>query len=72
MREACGESFITLLTEIRLRTAAGLLRHTSLPVTQVMQQSGFGNRAHFHQVFKQRFASSPGKYRSSEVRTAAS
>ena len=72
VREACGESFITLLTEIRLRTAAGLLRHTSLPVTQVMQQSGFGNRAHFHQVFKQRFASSPGKYRSSEVRTAAS
>lgn len=63
VREACGDGFIALLTEIRLRTAAGLLRHTSLPVTQVMTQSGFGNRAHFHQVFKQRFLTSPGTYR---------
>lgn len=64
VREACGRSFVDLLTEVRLRTAAGLLRHTGLPLDGVIAASGFGNLSHFHQVFRRTFGVSPGKYRS--------
>ena len=61
--EACGRTFIALLIEARLRTAAGLLRHSSLPLEQVAVRSGFGNRSHFHQQFRRAFGLSPGQYR---------
>lgn len=63
VRDACGRTFIELLTETRLRTAAGLLRHTGLPLEQIAAQSGFGNRSHFHAQFRRTFGMSPGKYR---------
>jgi AraC-like DNA-binding protein len=63
VREACGRTFVDLLTEVRLRTAAGLLRHTGLPLDGVVAASGFGNLSHFHQVFRRTFGVSPGKYR---------
>jgi AraC-like DNA-binding protein len=69
VRNACGQTFIELLTDLRLRTAAGLLRHTGLPLIRIIAASGFRNRAHFHQVFRRVFGISPGRYR---ARTVAS
>ena len=63
VREACGKTFIALLTEARLGTAAGLLRHTDLAVERVATHSGFGNRTHFHAVFSRAMHVSPGAYR---------
>lgn len=63
VREACGKSFIELLAEARLRTAAGLLSHTGLPVLEVALRSGFGDLSNFHHAFHKRFRSTPLRYR---------
>jgi len=63
VREACGASFIELLAETRLKTAAGLLRYSNLPVVDVAERSGFGDLSHFHQAFRKRYRMTPHKYR---------
>ena len=63
VKEACGETFLKLLTEARLRTAANLLHHTNLSILDVALRSGFGEISHFHRSFRERFKTSPLKYR---------
>ncbi len=63
VREACGRTFMEMITEARLRTAAGLLRHTGLALDEIAAQSGFGNRSHFHAQFRRAFGISPRAYR---------
>jgi len=63
VKEVTGRTFIELLTEARLRTAANLLLHTSLPVLDVSLRSGFGEVSHFHRSFRRRFNVTPLKYR---------
>lgn len=67
VKEACGETFVQLLTTLRLRTACGLLRHSDLPLREVARQSGFGNRAHFFAVFKATQGVTPAAYRRGTV-----
>lgn len=64
IRQACGHSFVELLIRARLRTAAGLLRHTDMSVSEVAQASGFRNLSHFHSVFRTRMQTTPHRYRS--------
>lgn len=72
VKQACGKSFIDLLIRARLRTAAGLLRHTDMSVAQVAMASGFRNLSHFHSVFRKRMNSTPHRYRSqTEMNTKA-
>jgi len=61
--ESCGMTFVALLTELRMRTAAGLLRHSGLSVSRIMAEAGFGNRAHFHTRFRAAFGTTPARYR---------
>lgn len=63
VKELFGRSYVELLNELRLRTAASLLRESSLSVTEVCLGSGFGDVAHFHRCFRRRFATTPLKYR---------
>ncbi len=63
VREACGESFITLLIAARLETAASLLRHSNLPILEVAQRSGFGDLSNFHHAFRKKFRRTPHRYR---------
>jgi AraC family transcriptional regulator of arabinose operon len=63
VRDVCGATFLDLLQEARLRSAANLLRHTNLSVLDVATQSGFSEISHFHRHFKKRFGDSPLKYR---------
>lgn len=65
VKEACGATFISLLTQARLRTAAGLLRHTSLPIRDVATRSGFDDVSHFHAVFRRHFKATPSQHRKS-------
>jgi len=62
VREACGESFVKLLLEARLRTAAGVLRHTSAPVPEAALRAGFGDLSYFHRAFRKRFGKTPRQY----------
>jgi AraC-like DNA-binding protein/ligand-binding sensor protein len=63
VRQACGASFIDLLVEARLKTAAGLLRHTNMAVLEVAARSGFGDLSHFHYSFRKHFNTTPHKFR---------
>ena len=63
VRETCGESFIRLLIEARLKTAGELLRHTNLSVLEVALRSGFGDLSNFHYTFRQRNGLAPHQYR---------
>ena len=63
VKELFGQSYVGLLNELRLRTAASLLRASELSVTEVCLNSGFRDVAHFHRCFRRRFATTPLKYR---------
>lgn len=63
VKELFGQSYVELLTELRLRTAAALLRASELSVTEVCLTSGFSDLSHFHRCFQKRFATTPLKYR---------
>jgi len=63
VRELFGQSYRQLLGEARLRTAAALLRDTSLPLIEVAMRSGYPDLSHFHRAFRKRFGTTPGKYR---------
>lgn len=51
------------LIGVRLKHAALLLRHTSLPVTQICFESGFNSFEHFILSFTKHHGTSPLKYR---------
>jgi AraC-like DNA-binding protein len=63
VREACGTTFVELLTTLRTTTAARLLRDTELPVTEIASSCGFGDVSHFTRTFKARAGTTPGRYR---------
>lgn len=63
VKELFGCSYVRLLNEQRLRTAASLLRESALPITEVCLNSGFRDMSHFHRCFQKRFGSTPLKYR---------
>ncbi len=61
--EATGLPLITYLIKLRVKMAAVLLRETSLPVTEIMEQVGFSDLTHFGRVFKKETGSAPSEYR---------
>ena len=63
VKEIFGTSYIKLVGEMRLCTAASLLRETSLPMIEVSLASGFQDLSHFHRFFRRRFALTPAQYR---------
>jgi transcriptional regulator GlxA family with amidase domain len=48
---------------MRLRTAASLLRETSMSILDVCLASGFQDLSHFHRFFRKRFGATPLRYR---------
>jgi AraC-like DNA-binding protein len=63
VREICGKTFVELLTEARIRSAANLLRASELPIVEVAYRNGFGDLSHFHRVFKRSMKMTPRRYR---------
>jgi AraC-like DNA-binding protein len=63
VKEIFGCSYIKLLNDMRLRTAASLLRETSVPIVEVCFGSGFQDLSHFHRLFQKRFGLTPLRYR---------
>lgn len=56
-------TFSNYTNYLRLTNAKHLLETTELPVTEVALQSGFPNVSYFIRVFKDKYGSSPLKYR---------
>lgn len=61
--QTCGASFVDLLTEARLASAADLLRHTGLPIADISLRSGFSDPSHFFRSFRRRHGTTPLQYR---------
>lgn len=58
-----GKSFSQLLLECRLDKAAYYLKHTDLPISQIIEKIGYQNRVHFYRLFKETFHETPTSYR---------
>lgn len=63
VKQTSGQSFGSLLTLVRVRTAAALLTHTHLTILEVALRSGFNDPSNFHRRFRQRLGVSPLQYR---------
>lgn len=62
-RNIIGQSPIEHLIDYRLEVAAELLRDTDTPVTDIGLQTGFSSNAYFGKAFKEKYGTSPAKYR---------
>lgn len=62
-QETLGLSPFAYLTDYRLRKACGLLKHTSLSVTDVSAACGFNSSSYFGQTFREAFGYTPRQYR---------
>ena len=47
----------------RLNMAAGMLTNTTLPIGEITYECGFENQTHFSRIFKERFGTTPSRYR---------
>ena len=62
-RNEIGVNFLAYLTSIRMEKAKKLLLSTSLSVTEVADQSGYGDYRVFTKVFKKSEGITPSQYR---------
>ena len=65
MKKELGLSFNQFLRQQRLRNAAQLLSHTSMPVSQVARDVGYQNMSHFYELFEAQYAMTPAAWRAS-------
>ena len=58
-----GKTVTEYVTDVRMDTAANLLRHTQLQVQTVAQHCGIGDVNYFSKVFKRHFGLTPRQFR---------
>ncbi len=68
---AFGKSPIAFLRELRLRSAARLLRTTALPVKVVATRVGYSSRSHFSRAFAAFYGLDPTRFRHARSLEAA-
>lgn len=68
-RQATGMRLTEYLNNVRIKEAQRLLRQTSMSVTDIAAQVGYGSHTHFGRIFKQIMGTSPLKYRKQSRKT---
>ena len=63
IKQATGQTFIQLLTRIRLENAEQLLRDTALPVADIAAAVGYESSEHFIRTFRRHTGETPSTYR---------
>lgn len=63
------KSLVEYINEYRLKKAAELLRETDKSVTEISNECGFENSSYFGKLFKDAFATTPFKYRKTQILT---
>lgn len=69
-RKHTGMSPMKFLIDVRIRTAADLLRTESISIGEVARMTGFADRYYFSRIFRRMIGRSPRAYRSGERRTS--
>lgn len=64
-RQRTGQSVVQFLTDLRIRQAVYLLRHTGMTVSEIADRVGFSNLFYFSRVFRRRAGVPPSAYRAS-------
>jgi len=67
-RQEFGETLGEYLNRIRVRSAAGLLANSGLPLSAVAADMGFYDQSHFTRVFRQLTGVTPGTFRGEYAR----
>ncbi|MCI7812960.1 MAG: helix-turn-helix domain-containing protein [Lachnospiraceae bacterium] len=62
-RSETGQTFVEYLTDVRLSHAEQLLMDMKYSVEEIAMMCGYQNVGHFTQIFKKKYAMSPGKFR---------
>lgn len=63
-KKVTGDTFINYLNAFRIKEAQKLLRtHRHLPVNEIGQRVGYGNKHYFTKVFKRYTGTTPGAFR---------
>ncbi|MBP1048285.1 helix-turn-helix domain-containing protein [Enterococcus sp. BWM-S5] len=62
-----GKSFISIIQDIKLNHAILLLKNSSLPIEQIIQQIGYKNVSFFYKKFYEKYQLSPNEYRRSQL-----
>ena len=62
-KRVTGETIFSYLNDYRLEQSALLLRNTSLSVSHIAYETGFGSTSYFIKIFKKRFSVTPLRYR---------
>lgn len=68
IKEHTGSTFKQLIQEERLKAAANLLKTTSLPIVEIMQEVGYENITYLYKIFKEKFKITPSIYRNHNLR----
>ena len=63
IKRSTGQTFIQLLTNIRIDNAKQLLRDTSLTVLEIALQVGYESSDHFIRTFRRHCGNTPNEYR---------
>lgn len=65
-KKLTGQTFVTFLNDYRLNKAKWLLLNEDDPIIEVASAAGFQSVKRFHHLFKEKFGTSPLKYRKSK------
>lgn len=63
LKNYTGQTFSSLIQNIRLSRAAEILKQPDRSVTAVMEEIGYSNITHFYKIFEKKFHMTPAEYR---------
>ena len=72
IKQVTGQTFIQLLTSVRMENAEQLLRDTSLPIADVASAVGYESSEHFIRTFRKHVGQTPSAYRRSKAQAGQS
>lgn len=62
-KEEVGDTIINSLIKLRVNLAAGMLRDTGIPISEIMYRAGFSDLSYFYRTFKKYTSHNPSEYR---------
>lgn len=63
IKSETGKKFSVYLTELRIRRAEDLLRHTEQEIKEIAASVGYGDQRYFNRIFKKYTGKTPSQYR---------